>query len=53
MNSDQTTSDVLMNPVQNIDELPNQITVTEQINEPSITINDTNNETVENTNVCI
>ncbi|CAF0819959.1 unnamed protein product [Rotaria sordida] len=41
MKSDETTQDIGINEY-------DQTTVTEQINEPSITINDNNNETVEN-----
>jgi len=39
-----------------VNELPiesDQTTVTEEMNEPSVTINDNNNEIVENTTVCI
>jgi hypothetical protein len=39
-----------------VNEIPiesDQTTVTQEMNEPSVTINDNNNEIVENTNVCI
>ncbi len=56
INSNQTTEEIVADGENNVNELPiesNQITVTEELNEPPLTINDDNNEIVENTIVCI
>jgi hypothetical protein len=49
--SDQATEKTVTNTESNVNELPiesDHITITEEINEPSLTINDNNNEIVEN-----
>ncbi|CAF4301896.1 unnamed protein product, partial [Rotaria sp. Silwood2] len=51
INTNESTQQIVMNTENNINELPivnNQTTITEQINETSLTINDNDNEIVEN-----